>query len=132
MAHCPACGSHRIRNGYRLAPLPLRALGIRELLCDYCNRQFRAFSLEPRSRWSERKPVRDHRVRSVRRQLLRTITQPPLSIPFDRHRYHHNLPITPFETAAVPAVQLAVDLPTPSTYLGKDGSLNLWQESICM
>jgi len=44
MAHCPACGSHRIRNGYRLAPLALRALGIRELLCDYCNRQFRAFS----------------------------------------------------------------------------------------
>lgn len=44
MAHCPACGSRRIRNGYRLAPLPLRALGIRELLCDYCNRQFRAFS----------------------------------------------------------------------------------------
>jgi YgiT-type zinc finger domain-containing protein len=44
MAHCPACGSHRIRNGYRLAPLPLRAVGIRELLCDYCNRQFRAFS----------------------------------------------------------------------------------------
>jgi hypothetical protein len=44
MAHCPACGSHRIRNGYRLAPLPFRAVGIRELLCDYCNRQFRAFS----------------------------------------------------------------------------------------
>jgi YgiT-type zinc finger domain-containing protein len=44
MAHCPACGSHRIRNGYRQAPLPLRAVGIRELLCDYCNRQFRAFS----------------------------------------------------------------------------------------
>jgi len=47
MARCPSCGSQRIRNGYRLAPLPLRALGVRELLCDYCNRQFRAFSPRP-------------------------------------------------------------------------------------
>ncbi len=47
MARCPSCGSNRIRNGYRMAPLPLRTLGIRELLCDYCNRQFRAFSPRP-------------------------------------------------------------------------------------
>ena len=55
MARCPFCGSERIRNGYRLAPLPLRAVGIRELLCDYCNRQFRAFSP-----W----PPKQHRYRS--------------------------------------------------------------------
>jgi hypothetical protein len=39
---------------------------------------------------------------------------------------------SPFETAAVPAVQLAVDSPPASKYLGKDDSLNLWQESLCV
>lgn len=43
MALCPSCGSGRLRNGYRTAPLPLRMLGIRTLLCDNCNFEFRAF-----------------------------------------------------------------------------------------
>lgn len=43
MAMCPSCGSGRLRNGYRTAPLPLRVLGIRTLLCDNCNFEFRAF-----------------------------------------------------------------------------------------
>jgi hypothetical protein len=51
MVVCPSCGSTRIRNDYKLAPLFLRAVGVRALLCDYCNRQFRAFSLtSPRNR----------------------------------------------------------------------------------
>jgi hypothetical protein len=44
MVVCPSCGSSRIRNDYKPAPLALRAFGIRALLCDHCNRQFRAFS----------------------------------------------------------------------------------------
>lgn len=43
MALCPSCGSARLRNGYRTAPLPLRMVGIRTLLCDNCNFEFRAF-----------------------------------------------------------------------------------------
>lgn len=51
MAACPACGSSRIRNDYKPAPLWLRLVGMRALLCDYCNYQFRAFSpLPPKSR----------------------------------------------------------------------------------
>lgn len=44
MVICPACGSAKIRNDYRPAPIFLRVLLIRALLCDNCNRQFRAFS----------------------------------------------------------------------------------------
>jgi predicted RNA-binding Zn-ribbon protein involved in translation (DUF1610 family) len=47
MVVCPSCGSSRIRNDYKPAPLVLRAIGVRALLCDFCNRQFRAFSPAP-------------------------------------------------------------------------------------
>jgi transposase-like protein len=51
MIVCPSCGSSRIRNDYKPAPFALRAFGIRALLCDHCNRQFRAFSpAAPKSR----------------------------------------------------------------------------------
>ena len=51
MTVCPSCGSSRIRSDYRPAPFYLRVVFIRALLCDYCNRQFRAFSWRaPRSR----------------------------------------------------------------------------------
>ncbi|QQS44994.1 MAG: hypothetical protein IPM66_13560 [Acidobacteriota bacterium] len=44
MVVCPSCGSSRIRNDYKPAPVLLRVVGIRALLCDHCNHQFRAFS----------------------------------------------------------------------------------------
>lgn len=47
MIVCPSCKSSKIRHDYKPAPLALRIIGIRALLCDHCNRQFRAFS--PRS-----------------------------------------------------------------------------------
>lgn len=51
MVLCPACSSSRIRSDYRPAPLALRLFGIRALLCDHCNHQFKAFSLRaPKSR----------------------------------------------------------------------------------
>lgn len=51
MVVCPSCGSSRIRNDYKPAPIMLRLLGIRGLLCDNCNFPFRAFSpLPPKSR----------------------------------------------------------------------------------
>lgn len=47
MATCPSCNSTRLRAGYRHLPLPVRLLGIRELLCDDCNYLYRAFSPFP-------------------------------------------------------------------------------------
>lgn len=44
MIVCPACGSSRVRHDYRPAPWFLRIFLIRALLCDHCNRQFRAFA----------------------------------------------------------------------------------------
>lgn len=51
MAVCAACGSSRVRNDYKPAPWWLRLIGVRALLCDYCNHQFRAFApLPPKTR----------------------------------------------------------------------------------
>lgn len=51
MAVCAACGSARVRNDYKPAPWWLRLIGVRALLCDYCNHQFRAFApLSPKTR----------------------------------------------------------------------------------
>jgi hypothetical protein len=47
MPNCPSCGSARVRSGYRPAPLSLRIIGFRELLCDNCNYLYRAFSPLP-------------------------------------------------------------------------------------
>lgn len=44
MALCPACGSSRVRNDYKPAPLALRIFFVRALLCDHCNYQFKVFS----------------------------------------------------------------------------------------
>ncbi len=55
MAVCPSCKSTRIRDDYKPAPVYFRAIGIRALLCDHCNRQFRAFSPV-----LSKSPVKDH------------------------------------------------------------------------
>jgi hypothetical protein len=44
MVVCPSCKSSRIRDDYKPTPVYFRAIGIRALLCDHCNCQFRAFS----------------------------------------------------------------------------------------
>src|SRR5262245_6890905 len=44
MALCPACGSSRVRNDYKPAPLALRIFFVRALLCDHCNYQFKVIS----------------------------------------------------------------------------------------
>ncbi|HKQ80493.1 MAG TPA: hypothetical protein VJ810_42755 [Blastocatellia bacterium] len=45
MVLCPACGSSRVRNDYKPAPLFLRIFFIRAFLCDHCNYQFKVFSI---------------------------------------------------------------------------------------
>ena len=42
---CPKCGSRRLRRGYTDTPLPLRMIGVYNLLCDNCNLLFRGFAV---------------------------------------------------------------------------------------
>lgn len=58
MILCPSCGSTCVRNDYKPAPLALRMLFIRALLCDHCNHQFRAFSLVSMPARPQRRPAR--------------------------------------------------------------------------
>ncbi len=44
MKHCPRCHSGRVQRGYHDPPLPLRLLGLRELLCNNCGLEFKKFS----------------------------------------------------------------------------------------
>lgn len=44
MVACPFCKSPHLRDDYRPAPFYLRIVGIRALLCDNCNVQFKTFS----------------------------------------------------------------------------------------
>jgi hypothetical protein len=43
--HCPRCQSLRLQLGFKESPLPLRAVGIQELLCNNCNLEFRGVVL---------------------------------------------------------------------------------------
>jgi hypothetical protein len=43
MVACPFCKSPHIRDDYRPAPFFMRIIGIRALLCDNCNVQFKTF-----------------------------------------------------------------------------------------
>ncbi len=54
MARCPSCNSSRLRSGYRKTALALRAVGVRTLLCDDCNCEFRGFSPLPPKRVKHR------------------------------------------------------------------------------
>jgi hypothetical protein len=51
--HCPRCNSTRIQLGYDNPPMPLRFVGLRELLCNKCGLEFKG--LDPLSRL-ERSP----------------------------------------------------------------------------
>ena len=95
MALCPSCGSARLRNGYRTAPFPLRLVGIRTLLCDHCNYEFRAFSpLPPKSsrhRQHKRKadvfnnaPAVDLHALVEAGSPVAPARRPPAPIPFNR------------------------------------------------
>ena len=40
---CPRCNSQRIQRGYHAASIPLRLIGVHELLCNNCSLEFRKF-----------------------------------------------------------------------------------------
>jgi rubredoxin len=91
MAVCPSCGSSRLRNGYHATPLPLRLAGIRTLLCDNCNYEFRAFAPVAPKRNRPRRAQRKADVFNLAPAVdLQSIGQPgaarpvPAAIHFDR------------------------------------------------
>ena len=91
MAVCPACGSSRLRSGYRSAPLPLRLVGVRTLLCDNCNYEFRAFApIAPKRQYSRRSQRKADIFNMAPAVDLQAIGQPgagrpvPTAIHFDR------------------------------------------------
>lgn len=109
MAVCPSCGSSRLRNGYHAAPLPLRFMGIRTLLCDNCNYEFRAFApIAPKRQQSRRSPRKADVFNLAPAVDLQAIGRPgaarpaPAAVHFDRTA----LPVSPAVTA-VPANERA-------------------------
>jgi hypothetical protein len=42
---CPRCKSSRIQRGYHPVAIPLRLIGVHELLCNNCNFEFKRFDL---------------------------------------------------------------------------------------
>jgi hypothetical protein len=111
MATCPSCGSSRLRSGYHMAALPLRVVGIRTLLCDNCNYEFRAFSPIAPKRGRSRRTQRKADVFNTAPAVdLQTIGQPgaarpaPTAVHFDRTA----LPVTPTAASAqasTPAIE---------------------------
>ena len=61
---CPRCNSSRIQRGYKAVAVPLRLVGVHELLCNNCNLEFK--SLDPfgkfkRSRFAGKAPLKNRR-----------------------------------------------------------------------
>lgn len=103
MATCPSCGSKRLGEGYRTAPLPMRIVGIRTLLCDNCNFEFRAFSplppKRPKSRRSKRKADVFNAGPAVDLKALAPAGSDAVT--------QRQLPAAPFDRAALPVYQSA-------------------------
>jgi hypothetical protein len=100
MAMCPSCGSSRLRSGYRKTAIVLRAVGVRTLLCDDCNCEFRGFSPLPPKRVTRRERKADV-FNKTQDFDLEAVGQPGLdprrpleSVKFDRNA----LPFSPDDT----------------------------------
>lgn len=94
-----------MRNGYRTAPLPLRMVGIRTLLCDNCNFEFRAFCPREPKRGNGQRSKRKADVFNAAPAVdLQVVGQPgaaaarrsPAAVSFDRSA----LPVHPANQAA--------------------------------
>lgn len=54
---CPRCNSSRIQRGYKGVLVPLRLLGMQELLCNNCNLEFK--SIDPFKKFKRARSVED-------------------------------------------------------------------------
>ncbi|MFN0107862.1 MAG: hypothetical protein ACKVZH_03340 [Blastocatellia bacterium] len=106
MITCPSCGSSRIRNDYKPAPLLLRVVGIRALLCDNCNFQFHAFSpVAPKSRRPKHsKPKADTFAPAKSVDLDQLDFNPPV---VEQREPKLTLPISPSPSPALPIGQIS-------------------------
>ena len=108
MVTCPSCGSTKIRNDYKPAPTVLRIVGIRALLCDNCNCQFRAFSpLPPKSRRPRGSSARKADVFNAKEavDLSNLNFNPP---PTERHDAQLALPISAKPASSIQPMQMEV------------------------
>jgi hypothetical protein len=74
---CPKCKSPRVQRGYNDAPLPLRMLGLHELLCNRCGLEFKGFDLFARF---DREPSVETQSPSDRRRAPRYTCHVPATI----------------------------------------------------
>ncbi|MGH9971607.1 MAG: hypothetical protein ACREBG_27950 [Pyrinomonadaceae bacterium] len=74
---CPRCKSSRIQRGYDDAPLPLRFMGLRELLCNKCGLEFKG--LDPLGKL-ERAPHFEIDSSATRRRVPRYAVHLPATI----------------------------------------------------
>jgi hypothetical protein len=61
--HCPRCQSSRLQLGFKDTPLPLRLVGVQELLCNNCNLEFKgvAFGKLERAKATHEETIRNRR-----------------------------------------------------------------------
>jgi hypothetical protein len=74
---CPRCHSPRVQRGYHDAPLPVRMLGLHELLCNRCGFEFKGFDLFAKL---DREPSVELESGSTRRRAPRYNVHLPASI----------------------------------------------------
>jgi hypothetical protein len=74
---CPRCKSPRVQRGYSDAPLPLRMLGLHELLCNRCGQEFKGF--DPFARF-DREPSVETESPGDRRRAPRYTLHVPATI----------------------------------------------------
>jgi hypothetical protein len=74
---CPRCKSLRVQRGYNNAPLPLRMLGLHELLCNRCGLEFKGF--DPFARFA-REPSVETESPGDRRRAPRYTVHVPTTI----------------------------------------------------
>lgn len=109
---CPRCKSRRIQHGFNDAPLGLRLVGIRELLCNNCNLEFKGFALPgslkrvPSSR--EESSVNRRRAPRFTARLIAYVSLMDVDPASKGMRYSAELP---GRTRQISALGLSVELP---------------------
>jgi hypothetical protein len=75
---CPRCKSSRIQRGYNAVAIPLRLIGMHELLCNNCGLEFK--SLDPFGRFKRAPSAEEEPVSNRRRRAPRYTAHLPATI----------------------------------------------------
>ncbi len=78
---CPKCGSSRVQRGFNDPPLPLRLIGIYDLLCNNCDFEFKGFALPGTIKRTRRAKIELSRSGAIRsRRAPRVQVQLPVKM----------------------------------------------------